>query len=159
MTSPFDEETTAFGQIIELIRQFPVGGAFLLWVAKGDLVSRIVFEETSAEEFERVAEGYIDGLKIASGGGQFYLKQAEEDFTRNIISEKYDYEALMPDLLKMEKKIITDLLIDSTYTVVYQFLSSDKACGSCWEIYDMKNLLQVCRTRNINLSCPDLSTL
>lgn len=156
MVIPFDEEIAAFGQLVDLIRQFPMGSAFLLWIAKGDLESRIVFEKTSSEEIERVIEFYIDGLKIASGGGQYYLTQAEEGFTRDIINEQYEQTALMSEFLKIEKRIVTDLLIDSTYTIVYQFVSSGKVCGSCWGIYDMQNLLHVCRARNIHLSCPDL---
>lgn len=157
MIIPFDEERVTYEKMIELFHQFPRVVACLLWLAEGNLVTKTISQMAIEEKVDRVWEYYICNLKVFSGCCQIYLQRVEKSLTKEVvevIDDKYCYSRVLSELLKMEKKILSECLIGSTYTILSQYYSAGQACGSCWESYDMKALLQVCRIKNIDLSNP-----
>jgi len=153
MIIPFEEEKAA-QQLIELIHSFHSSTAFFQWFAGDDLKIQTVYEKALGTEYDRIGEYSVYGLRVFSGGGQFYLDKIQESFAKKLSKEKAEYYSSIPELGKLEKKKVNAVLAHPKYTVISQFFSSGQACGSSWEIYDIPNLLQVCKMKGLDLSSP-----
>ena len=145
----FEQAIDPYKEIIELIHQFPRSTQFLQWIGKDDLILNIITETFNGVLYERVWECRLENLTIFSAGGQFNANWISGNFSNLLKSNKKFLYALIPELTKLEKKELSHTIEGKNYTVISQFYNQDALCGSCWEIYNLPNLLQAYKMRKM----------
>jgi hypothetical protein len=140
-------EKIDFDQMIELINSFALSTQFFYWLAQNELQNRIILEKLQDRTYERIGEYCIDGMRIFDGGGKFYLDKISDKFSQHLSNEKELFYALLPELTELEKKVVSEHLNGSYYTVVSDFYYKGQACGNCWEIYDLPKVIQIYKSK------------
>lgn len=154
MLIDFDLEQCHFKRLIAIIQDFPLSVNFLQWLSDGDLEIHTTYVKKQNRRFERLAEISIQGMVVYSGGGEFFLDQLSKDFSDVVAMNEKEYYRLIPELATLNKKMISSNLVDSTYTIVSEFTSSNQLCGVAWEIFYMERVLKIYeeRKKGFNIS-------
>ncbi|MBS0649185.1 MAG: hypothetical protein JSS10_08190 [Verrucomicrobia bacterium] len=136
-------EKIDFDYIIHTIHNFPLSTEFFYWLAQDDVENKIILEKIEGGVYERIGEYYIHKLRVFDGGGKFYLDKISESMNLRFSTEKELFYALLPELRQLEKKTVSEHLNGCYFTVVSDFYYKGKACGSCWEIYDLPKIIHI----------------
>jgi hypothetical protein len=149
MSKQLELKENEINRVVDLIHSFHSSTKFFQWLAGEDLCIDTSYEEKRGDKFERLAEYYVGGLRVFSGGGEFSLKAVSKEFSDIVERNAGEYYKLIPELMKMSKIKVSDLLYDNKYTIVSQFVNLGQVCGGCWEIYYLENLVQIYRNRKL----------
>lgn len=142
-----EESVINHEKMIELIDHFQLSTQFFYWLAQDDVNNHILLEKVHEEIYERIGEYIIDGIKVFSGGGQFALNKINPHFRQRVTSEKELFYSLIPELAKLEKKKSAEVKTELNYTVISQFFYQGQLCGSCWEIYELPQIIKIFNLR------------
>lgn len=143
MVIDFKYKPCDFYQLIDLIHSFPLSFIFLQWISRGDLDIQVTYAQKQNKILERLAEISIHGLEVYSTGGEIFLDRVSKDFANRVAVNEKEYYGLIPELARLNKKMISSSLVDSTYTTISEFISSHHVCGCIWEIYHLDRLLEI----------------
>src|SRR5690242_4153425 len=145
-------EELSYKEIIETIHRFISCSHFFLWLGKDDLVTKIMRHHLTDKIFEGLGDYFMDDLKIFSGGCSFLLEQVPESFKNELQAKKPGLSHHLSSLELMDKRPESCTLDGSNYTVVFKIFFQNNLCGSSWEIYNLKNLIEVFKKRKVYTS-------
>lgn len=142
-------EELAYKEIIETIHRFISCSHFFLWLGKDDLVIKTIRRSLTLQIYEGLVDYFMDDLKIFSGGCSFLMEHIPESFKNELHAKKTGLAQYLSSLELMDKRPESCTLDGSNYTVVFKFYFQNSLCGSSWEIYNLKNLLEVFKKRKV----------
>lgn len=130
-------------EMIEIISNFVLSTEFFYWLAKDDLMYKSLHETICFDLYEYVGECHIQNHHVFTIWGSFFLNKVHENFYHLLNKAKMRSCPLLPELKKLEKKGVSYIETESTYTVISEFFYRGQRCGNCWEIFELSNLMEI----------------
>jgi hypothetical protein len=130
-------------EMIEIINSFVLNTEFFHWLAKDDFFYKSLYEMRSSALFEYMGECHIQNRQVSTIWGSFLLHRTSKHFCSLLSKPKVEPFHILSELKQLEKKSISSIETESTYTIVSELFYRGQRCGNCWEIFEFGPLIQV----------------
>lgn len=133
-------------EIFNTIHQFATSADFAFWLTKGQFNHKVYESKIEEEKYKRTYHYDFDGHIFFQGKAELDLTLFPSATVKALLNQSLP-SMQNPVFSKAGKDCISQVFVEPYYTVISQGLYTTKVVGMVWEIYNLRHLLTLYRSR------------